>query len=311
MTDNYLVTGGAGFIGSHLVDELVQRGHRVRVLDNFSTGRRENLQHLDGQIEIVEGDVRSYERAHVAVQGMDVVIHEAALPSVPRSVQDPLTTNEVIVTGTLNVLLAARDSDVQRVVFASSSSVYGSNAALPKREGMATEPMSPYGVAKLAAERYTAAFSRVYALETTALRYFNVFGPRQDPNSEYSAVIPRFVSAISEGRPPRVFGDGTQTRDFTYVRNVVEVTLAAATAGAAVGEVFNVGCGEAHTLLELVGLVCDAVGTHVSSEFAPERAGDIPHSYADIDKARRLLDYSPSVPFSQGVAQTVDVLLHG
>jgi UDP-glucose 4-epimerase len=309
VADRYLVTGGAGFIGSSLVEALLRAGHQVRVLDNFSTGRRENIQHLVDDVEIVEGDIRSYERAHFALQTIDIVIHEAALPSVPRSVQDPLTTNEVIVTGTLNVLLAARDSGVRKVVFASSSSVYGASARLPKNEGCLTEPTSPYGVAKLAAERYCAVFQRVYGLETTALRYFNVFGPRQDPSSEYSAVVPKFVFAAAEGRRPTVFGDGSQTRDFTYVDNIVQATLAACTPAKGAGDVYNVGCGEPHSLLELLAAIGDALGKPARPEFAPARPGDIVHSHADIAKARRELDYEPTVSFAEGVALTARSLL--
>src|SRR5215207_9918077 len=220
-----LVTGGGGFIGSHLVERLVLDGHDVRVLDNFATGRRENLIEIGDDVELVEGDIQSYERVHTAVRGCDTVLHQAALPSVPRSVQDPLTSHASNVTGTLNVLLAARDSGVRRVVFASSSSVYGANPTLPKHEELTPLPISPYAAAKLAAENYCRAFSRVYGLETVALRYFNVFGPRQDPLSQYAAVIPNFITAALQGTRPTIFGDGEQSRDFTYVENVVEANL--------------------------------------------------------------------------------------
>jgi len=302
--DLYLVTGGAGFIGSHVVFELLERGHRVRILDNFSTGRRENLAHVDGRIEVFEGDMRSYERAHNAVKGADVVIHLAALPSVPRSVQDPLTTNEANITGTLNVLLAARDNDVRRVVLASSSSVYGANEAMPKREDLVPQPISPYAVSKLAAEQYARAFSAVYGLETVSLRYFNVFGPRQDPTSQYSGVVPRFMRIAIEGGRPVVFGDGLQSRDFTYVANVVDATLSAATAAAASGRFCNIGCGDPKTVLDLIDAVSRVTGRSLDPEFAAPRPGDVKHSFADIGLARELLGYEPRVGFDEGVERT-------
>ena len=237
-----LVTGGAGFIGSNLVRALLARGDEVRVLDNFSTGNRRNLAEIADGVEIVEGELRSYERVHNAIRGVELVFHQGALPSVPRSVHDPLTTGAVNVEGTLNVLLAARDENVRRVVFASSSSVYGNVGELPRRENQHTDPISPYGVSKLAAERYCVAFSRVYALETVALRYFNVFGPNQDPSSQYAAVVPRFI-AVRAGRPVRIHGDGTQSRDFTYVANVVDANLLAAQAQGVSGAVLNVATG--------------------------------------------------------------------
>jgi nucleoside-diphosphate-sugar epimerase len=307
----YLVTGGAGFIGSHLVDELLARGHRVRVLDNFATGRRENIAHVASDIELIEGDIQSYERVHNAARGVDYVIHEAALPSVPRSIQDPLTTHQVNTTGTLNVLLAARDGGVKRVVIASSSSVYGANPLLPKREDMLLLPISPYGVSKLAAERYCAAFSQVYDLETVALRYFNVFGPRQNPNSQYSAVVPKFIDIASDGRNPVVYGDGTQTRDFTFVRNVVEATLAAATAPEASGHAMNVAYGASHSLLDLVEMMGCALGHPVTCEFEPDRLGDIKDSYADISLAKELLGYEPSVSVEAGIDLMVSDLANG
>jgi UDP-glucose 4-epimerase len=302
--DLYLVTGGAGFIGSHVVVELLQRGHDVRILDNFSTGRRENLAHVDGQVEVFEGDMRSYERAHNAVKGADVVVHLAALPSVPRSVQDPLTTNEANITGTLNVLLAARDNEVRRVVLASSSSVYGANATMPKREDMVPEPISPYAVSKLAAEQYARAFSTVYGIETVSLRYFNVFGPRQDPTSQYSGVVPRFMRIALQGGRPTVYGDGLQSRDFTYVANVVDATLSAATAQAASGRFCNIGCGDPKTVLELLDAVGRVAGRRLEPEFAPPMPGDVKHSFADISLARELLGYEPRVGFDEGVERT-------
>ena len=301
-----LVTGGAGFIGSNLVERLLRDGHEVRVLDNFATGRRENLVGLAGEVEIVEGDVQSYERAFNAVRGCDVVYHQAALPSVPRSIQDPLTSSNVSVTGTLNVLLAARDTDVRRVVFASSSSVYGANRELPKQEAMAAAPISPYAVSKLAAENYCMAFHRVYGLETVALRYFNVFGPRQDPLSQYSAVIPKFVTAIQSGQRPVVYGDGEQSRDFTYIDNTLDANLLAASADGVAGEVFNVACGERISLNELLRSLAEIAGTTVDAEYVEGRPGDVPHSLADIGKARDLLGYEPRVSVADGLAKSFE-----
>ena len=311
MGDAYLVTGGGGFIGSHLVDELLRQGHRVRVLDNFATGRRENIAHVVNDIELFEGDIQSYERVHNAARGVDYVIHEAALPSVPRSVQDPLTTHQVNTTGTLNVLLAARDEGVKRVVIASSSSVYGANPALPKREDMLLLPISPYGVSKLAAERYCMAFSAVYGLETVALRYFNVFGPRQNPSSQYSAVIPKFLSFAETGQRPVVYGDGSQTRDFTYVSNVVEGTLAAVIAPQASGLAMNIARGSSSSVLDLVDTIARVLGATVSCDFEPARIGDIKDSYADISLARQLLGYEPRVNLEDGIRLMVNEWAEG
>jgi len=302
--DTYLVTGGAGFIGSHVVARLLELGHEVRILDNFSTGRRQNLAFVDGDVQVFEGDVRSYERAHNAVKDSDYVIHLAALPSVPRSVQDPLTTSEVNITGTLNTLLAARDSGVRRVVLASSSSIYGATETMPKHEGLVPAPISPYAVSKLAAEQYARAFWSVYALETVSLRYFNVFGPRQDPTSQYSGVVPRFMRLALEGEEPVVFGDGLQSRDFTYVANVVEATLSAAVAADAAGTICNIGCGAPKTVLDLVAAISQVVGREVTPQFAPPRMGDVKHSFADISAARRVLGYEPKIEFATGVALT-------
>lgn len=308
MGDVYLVTGGGGFIGSHVVAELLQRGHTVRILDNFSTGRRSNLDAVGGEVEVFEGDVRSYERAHNAVKGAGYVIHLAALPSVPRSVQDPLTTNEANITGTLNTLLAARDAGVRRVVLASSSSIYGANLTMPKNESLVPEPISPYAVSKLAAEQYARAFHTVYGLETVALRYFNVFGPRQDPTSQYSGVVPRFMRIAMEGGRPLVFGDGQQSRDFTYVSNVVDATLNASTAEAAAGSICNIGCGDPKTVLDLIAAVTRVSGCALEPEFAPPRPGDVKHSFADISLARRVLGYEPRVDFETGIAHTFESL---
>jgi len=300
-----LVTGGAGFIGSHLAERLVRDGHEVRVLDNLATGRRENILPLAGGLELVEGDIQSYERVHNAVRGMEIVFHQAALPSVPRSIQDPLTSNATNVIGTLNVLLASRDEGVRRVVFASSSSVYGENPVLPKREDLAPLPIAPYAVAKLAGEGYCRSFWRVYGLETVCLRYFNVFGPRQDPLSQYSAVIPSFISALLERRPPKIFGDGEQSRDFTYVENVVEANLLAASSADGIGEVFNVACGEQVSLNQLMAELCEQLDTSIEAEHCPERIGEVRHSLADVSRAASTLGYRTGVEFAEGIARTL------
>jgi UDP-glucose 4-epimerase len=302
-----LVTGGGGFIGSNLVRALLEAGDDVRVLDNFSTGSRANLDGLD--IEIVEGELRSYERVHNAVRGTEVVHHLGALGSVPRSVQDPLTTNAVNIDGTLNVLLAARDEGVRRVVFASSSSVYGSTVALPAREDSPVDPISPYGVAKLAAERYCVSFSRVYeSFETVVLRYFNVFGPWQNPRSQYAAAVPLFISAIADGKPVTIFGDGAQSRDFTYVENVVAANLSAAEAPGANGRIFNIAAGAPNSVDELADAVGRLLGKQVQREYAPARPGDIRDSFADIGAAHDVLGWAPAVSFEDGLRRTIDFL---
>jgi nucleoside-diphosphate-sugar epimerase len=303
-----LVTGGAGFIGSHIAARLVEDGHEVRVLDNFSTGDRANLGVLDGNFELVEGDMQSYERAHNAVQGCEVVFHQAALPSVPRSIQDPLTSNSANVVGTLNLLLAARDSEVRRVVFASSSSIYGADETLPKREDLPSMPISPYAVAKQAGEAYCRSFSRVYGLETVALRYFNVFGPRQDPLSQYSAVIPKFITALLRGESPVVYGDGEQSRDFTYIDNVVDANLRAAAAEGVEGETFNIACGDRISLNRLLEEIRGIVGSDVEATYLEPRQGDVKHSLADIGRAREHLGYEPIVGFNEGLQRTVEAL---
>jgi UDP-glucose 4-epimerase len=301
-----LVTGGAGFIGSHLAVRLVADGHEVRVLDNFSTGSRTNLAGLEDTVELVEGDMQSYERAHNAVQGCEVVFHQAALPSVPRSIQDPLTSHAVNVIGTLNLLLAARDSDVRRLVYASSSSIYGADPSLPKREDRAPLPISPYAVAKLASEGYCRSFSEVYGLETVALRYFNVFGPGQDPLSQYAAVIPKFITALLAGEQPIVFGDGEHSRDFTYIDNVVEANRLAATAPDVSGQRFNVACGKRISLNFLLDELRAILGSDVEARYLESRAGDVPHSLADISLAQERLGYSPSIEFGDGLRRTVE-----
>lgn len=306
-----LVTGGAGFIGSNIVRALLARGDDVRVLDNFSTGNRENLAGLDQDVELVEGDLRSYERVHAAVRGTEVVFHEGALPSVPRSVQDPLTTTAVNVEGTLNVLLAARDEGVRRIVNASSSSVYGDGGDLPRTESQAPDPISPYAVAKLAAERFCTSFCRVYGMEIVSLRYFNVFGPRQDPASQYAAVIPRFIRAIAAGEAVTVYGDGEQSRDFTYVDNVVAANLLAAAAAGVSGEIVNVATGGSTTVNELADSISLLLGRSVEKAFEPAREADVLASWADLGEARRLLGYEPQVAFDEGLRRTAEHLLDG
>lgn len=302
-----LVTGGAGFIGTNLVRGLLAAGHGVRVLDNFSTGKRDNLRDLADTIEMIEGDIRSYHVVREAVDGVDVVYHQAALPSVPRSIKDPITTHEVGVNGTLNVLQAARDCRVGRVVFASSSSVYGNTLELPKHEGMTPMPLSPYAVSKLAAEHYCQVFFRLYGLETVSLRYFNVFGPRQDPNSLYSAVIPRFIEMLRANTNPTVHGDGEQSRDFTYVDNVVAANMLAGTAESGVaGEAFNVACHDRTTLNELVHRLNEALGTNLDPVHGEPRLGDVRHSFASIDKFRAATGYEPMVAFDEGIRRTVE-----
>jgi UDP-glucose 4-epimerase len=304
-----LVTGGAGFIGSHLVRALLERGDEVRVLDNFSTGNRANLQGLEGEVEVIEGELRSYERVHRAVRGCELVFHQGALPSVPRSLQDPLTTTAVNVEGTLNVLLAARDEGVRRVVFASSSSVYGNQDSLPLSEQARPDPISPYGVAKLAAERFCVSFSRVYPLETVALRYFNVFGPRQDPRSEYAAVVPRFISEAAAGRPVPIYGDGEQRRDFTYVANVVEANLLAAEAPDGNGAVLNIATGQSVSVNELAEAVARTLGRTVERRHLPPRPGEVRASWADVSAARALLGWRPRVGLEEGLRLTAESLV--
>ena len=301
----YLVTGGTGFIGSNLVEALLKQEQNVRVLDNFSTGQRHNLDTFFNQIEVIEGDIRSYHIVQEAMQNVDYVLHQAALPSVPRSVRDPITSNEVNIQGTLNVLQAACQAGVKRLVYASSSSVYGDNPQLPKHESMCPKPLSPYAIAKLAGEQYCQAFWRLYGFETVALRYFNVFGPKQDPSSQYSAVIPKFITALLQDKPITIHGDGTQSRDFTYVENVVQANLKACLAEGATGSVVNVACGERYTLLDLVDKLAQITKQKPNIVHAEARAGDVPHSQADINSAGKILGYEPGVSFEDGLAKTV------
>jgi nucleoside-diphosphate-sugar epimerase len=301
----YLVTGGAGFIGSHLAEELVRRGHRVRVVDNLITGKRRNLDHIRG-VEFLEGDLAALDVARRAVDGVEYVLHQAAIPSVPRSVKDPLASNQANVTATLNVLLAARDAGVKRLVYAGSSSVYGDTPTLPKREDMPTKPLSPYALQKLAAEQYCQLFTRLYGFETVTTRYFNVFGPRQDPGSPYSGVISLFSTAILAGRQPVIYGDGGQTRDFTYVANVVDGVLRACEAPKAAGEVINVAMGGRISLNELLRVLDKICGTRTEAIYKEPRAGDVRDSQADISKAEALLGYRPIVQFEEGLTRTLD-----
>jgi UDP-N-acetylglucosamine/UDP-N-acetyl-alpha-D-glucosaminouronate 4-epimerase len=302
---SYLVTGGAGFIGSHLTEELVRRGARVRVVDSLTTGKRQNLAHVPG-VEFIEGDLAELAVATRAVDGMDYVLHQAAIPSVPRSVQDPITSNRANIDASLNVLVAARDALVKRVVYAGSSSAYGNSPTLPKVETMPTAPLSPYALQKLVAEQYCQMFTQLYGLETVTIRYFNVFGPRQDPSSPYSGVISLFISALCEGRRPTIYGDGQHTRDFTYVANVVDGVLRACEAKGASGEVINVATSGRVSLNQLFQTIRDLIGAQVEPIYADPRPGDVRDSQADIGKARRLLGYEPKVSFDEGLKKTVD-----
>ena len=302
----YLVTGGAGFIGSHLVRGLLARGGSVRVLDDFSTGSRANLADLEPDVEVLEGDLRSREHVSSAARGVDVVFHLGALPSVGRSVEDPVTTNAVNVDGTLNVLLAARDRDVRRVVLASSSSVYGDAGTLPRVESQRPEPVSPYAVSKLAAESYCASFARVYGIETIALRYFNVYGPGQNATSPYAAAVPRFVDALRAGRPVPIYGDGSQTRDFTYVGDVVDATLRAAACRAEAPSVVNVAAGAATSVLDLAETIGALLEVPVRREHRPARPDEVRHSQADVALAERVLGLPPRLPLARGLALTVE-----
>jgi nucleoside-diphosphate-sugar epimerase len=301
----YLVTGGAGFIGSHLSEELVRRGHAVRVADSLITGKRSNLDHVPG-IEFLEGDLADESFAKRAVEGMQYVLHQAAIPSVPRSVQDPIASNRANVDATLNVLVAARDAGVARLVFAGSSSAYGNTPTLPKREDMPSHPLSPYALQKVVGEQYLQMFTQLYGLETVSIRYFNVFGPRQDPASPYSGVISVFATALIENRSPKIYGDGEQTRDFTYVANVVDGVLRACEAPGASGEVINVATGGRISLNQLFETMKKLVSATVRPTYAELRAGDVKDSQADITKARRILGYEPTVSFEEGLRRTVE-----
>jgi UDP-N-acetylglucosamine/UDP-N-acetyl-alpha-D-glucosaminouronate 4-epimerase len=302
----YLVTGGAGFIGSHIVEALVRRGDRVRVLDNLITGKRSNLEPFASKVEFIEGDIRDFETTRSAVKGVGIIFHEAAIPSVPRSVNDPLLNHESNINGTFNVLLAARDEGVRRLVYAASSSAYGERGTGAKIEDQLPNPLSPYAVAKLVGEYYCQVFTHVYGLETVALRYFNVFGPRQDPSSPYSGVISKFITALLGGDPPVVYGDGEQSRDFTYVANVVAANLAAAEAPEAAGHVINLGVRQRTTLNQVLVELQHIIGTSLTPRYESARIGDVRHSLADITRAERLLGFIPVVGLSEGLRYTVD-----
>ncbi|UCG48617.1 MAG: SDR family oxidoreductase [Phycisphaerales bacterium] len=304
--DKFLVTGGAGFIGSNICRKLVSEGCFVRVVDNLLTGKRGNLSGVMDRVEFVEGDMGDAEVARAVVRDVEVVLHQGALPSVPRSVDDPALTHRHCVDATFTLLLAARDAGVRRFVYAASSSAYGDTPTLPKVETMAASPLSPYAAAKLAGEYYCSVFSRVFGLETVSLRYFNVFGPHQDPTSQYAAAIPAFVTAILKGRPPTIYGDGEQSRDFTYVDNVVEANLLAARGARTEGEVVNVACGEAVTVNEIIDMINESVGKRVKPEYTERRPGDVKHSLADITAARKLIGYKPVVAFREGLERAID-----
>lgn len=301
-----LVTGGAGFIGSHLAAALVGEGRRVRVLDDFSTGRRANLAEIADRVELIEASICDGERVRRAMRGVEVVYHLAARASVPRSVEQPWETNEVNVCGTLNLLLAARDAGVKRFIYSSSSSAYGESDKLPKSESDLPAPLSPYAASKLAGEHYCACFARVYGMQTVSLRYFNVFGPRQDPDSPYAAVIPAFVSRMLAGRPPIIFGDGEQTRDFCFIENVVLANRLAAEAPQAAGQTLNIACGERISLNQIVGVLNELLGTDLAPEYREPRPGDVRHSLADISEARRVIGYEPRVRFREGLRRTLE-----
>ena len=301
---NYLVTGGAGFIGSHIVEELLKREEKVRVLDNFSTGKKENVAPFLEEIELIEGDIRNPEVIKKAMKGVNYVLHQAALPSVSRSIKDPVTTNEVNVLGTLNILMAAKEARVKKVVFASSSSVYGDTPQLPTGENMRPSPLSPYALSKLAGEEYSRLFSSLYGLEIISLRYFNVFGPRQDPASQYAAVIPKFTSSMLKAKRPTIYGDGEQSRDFTYILNVVNANLLATTSQTK-GGIFNIACGKKITVNELVKGLNKIMNTDIEPRYTKPRPGDVRHSQADISKAEEAFDYKIEVDFGEGLKKTV------
>ena len=302
----FLITGGAGFIGSNIARQLVDKGYSVRILDNFATGQRSNLDGLENDIDLVEGDIRDFWTVVKATKGIDYILHQAALPSVPRSIDNPLTTTEVNINGTLNLLEAARYNNVQRMVYASSSSVYGDSPVMPKEETMKTMPKSPYAITKLAGEEYCMNFYALYGLETVAIRYFNVFGPRQNPFSQYSAVIPKFITMMKQGKRPTIHGDGLTSRDFTFIDNVVNANILACEKKDAAGNVVNVACNKAYTLNDLVEKLNNIMGLDIEPIHGPEKKGDVKHSLADISKAKELLKYDVLVDFDEGLKKTVE-----
>jgi nucleoside-diphosphate-sugar epimerase len=302
----YVVTGGGGFIGSHIAEELLRRNQTVKVLDNFSTGKRENVKPFEGRAEIVEADLATHSDLAALLRGADYVIHQAAIPSVPKSILDPLKSHEANVNGTLQLLIAARDAGVRRVVYASSSSLYGDSPTLPKHEGMMPNPLSPYGAQKLFGEMYCQVFTKAYGLETVSLRYFNVFGPRQDATSQYSGVLALFIPAVLQNRQPKIYGDGLQSRDFTYVQNVVEANLLSCTAPGVGGEAFNIACGDRITVNSMLQQINKILGNDITPIYADPRPGDIKHSQADITKAQQRLGYKPEVSFEEGLRRTVE-----
>lgn len=303
---NYIVTGGAGFIGSHIVEELVRRGESVKVIDNFSSGKKENLEPFARNVEVISADLTNVPDLDRIFSGTDYVIHQAAIPSVPKSIVDPVRSHDANVNATFNVLIAARDAGVKRVVYASSSSLYGDSPTLPKHEEMKPNPLSPYGAQKLFGEIYCQVFTKSYGLETASLRYFNVFGPRQDATSQYSGVLAKFITAMLAGRQPTIYGDGQQSRDFTYVQNVVEANLLACTAPNISGDVFNIACGDRITVGGMLDQINAIIGRNISPIHDEPRAGDIRHSQADVEKAKRMMGYAPSVNFTDGLRRTID-----
>ena len=307
---NFLVTGGAGFIGSNIVKTLLEKGAKVRILDNFATGKRENIAPFlkNKNFELIEGDLRDFSTVKKAVEGINYVLHQGALPSVPRSIEDPITTNNVNILGTLNILEAAKGMKVKRVVYASSSSVYGDSKVLPKKEDMSPNPLSPYALSKYAGERDCQLYYQIYGLETVCLRYFNVFGPNQDPTSQYSAAIPKFIYSMKNDKTPIIYGDGSQSRDFTFVENVVEANLlACGTDDKLLGEIFNIACGKSYTILELVNFINKILGKEIKPELAEPRTGDIKHSLASIEKAKNTLGYQPKIDFEQGLRKLISI----
>jgi nucleoside-diphosphate-sugar epimerase len=304
----YLITGGAGFIGSNIVKKLLETGEKVRVVDNFSTGKRENIQEFLGNsdFELIESDLSDLDVCRKAMKGIDFVLHQAAIPSVPRSIADPLATNNSNIAATLNLLIAARDEKIKKFVYASSSAVYGDNPVLPKKEDFSVNPISPYGLTKYTGEKYVQLFYQIFGLHTICLRYFNVFGPKQDPESEYAAVIPKFITALLNKQNPVVFGDGEQTRDFTFVDNIVHANLLAVKAKTGFGEVFNIACGKQISLNQLIELLQEIINTDIKPEYTEPQQGDITHSHADISKAREILGYEPNIEFKDGLIKTVE-----